>query len=144
MLSLMIVPYESTVVFIDQRMQEKLPSEDFSQCLLSYQEKQHSAVHFQMNRLQPRKSQLDTVYSWIGKKLTRLLMNVPPILEGMIAYVQKRSVFVRLWFVSLCVLPRKTRALRWAVGVCAPFPHLHLHRRSYALADVCLPSASLR
>lgn len=103
MLSLMIVPYESTVVFIDQRMQEKLPSEDFSQCLLSYQEKQHSAVHFQMNRLQPRKSQLDTVYSWIGKKLTRLLMNVPPILEGMIAYVQKRSVFVRLWFMCPCV-----------------------------------------
>ena len=85
--SVFVVPYESLVVFVDKKLQEKQiqNGESPKEYVLSFQEKQHSTIHRKLNVSFESQSQIFRVFRKVSTFLTKQLLIVPDILAGVVA-----------------------------------------------------------
>eukprot|EP00656_Telonema_subtile_P026838 TRINITY_DN2881_c0_g1_i1.p1 TRINITY_DN2881_c0_g1~~TRINITY_DN2881_c0_g1_i1.p1 ORF type:complete len:316 (+),score=76.79 TRINITY_DN2881_c0_g1_i1:148-1095(+) len=95
-LSFFIVPYESMVVYIDQRLCDVQFKDDPNppQMLLSYQEKQHSAIHLRLNQRLSVSSYLFEPFRKLTVKITKMLLPLEGTIAAMIAIFE--SIFYYL------------------------------------------------
>ena len=92
-LSIFIVPYESSVVYIDRKLAPILYPDEAKRpdLLLSYQEIQHSEIHRKLNADLLKKSSLHVAFAVLCKHLTNALLPYHRIIAGMIAIFE--SIF---------------------------------------------------